>query len=54
MENAVKKAREFADLSSCCTLADDSGICVGALDGCTGSIPCDSVASMEVTRPTMI
>ena len=36
VENAVKKAREFADLSSCCTLADDSGICVGALDGCTG------------------
>ena len=28
MENAVKKAKEIAELSGCCALADDSGICV--------------------------
>ena len=36
MENAVKKAREIAQLSGCCALADDSGICVDALDGAPG------------------
>ncbi len=33
MENAEKKAREIAELSGCCALADDSGICVDALNG---------------------
>ena len=36
MENAIKKAREIAEISGCCALADDSGICVDALDGAPG------------------
>ena len=36
MENSVKKAKEIAELSGCCALADDSGICVDALDGAPG------------------
>ena len=36
MENAIKKAREIAELSGCCALADDSGVCVDALDGAPG------------------
>lgn len=35
-ENALKKAREIAELSGCAALADDSGICVDALDGAPG------------------
>ena len=36
MENAMKKAREIAEISDCCAIADDSGICVDALDGAPG------------------
>ena len=36
LENAVKKARELAALSGCCAVADDSGLCVDALDGAPG------------------
>lgn len=36
MENALKKAREIAELSGQCALADDSGICVDALGGAPG------------------
>ena len=36
MENAVKKAKEIAERSGCSALADDSGICVDALDGAPG------------------
>lgn len=36
MENAVKKAREIAEISGECALADDSGICVDALGGAPG------------------
>lgn len=36
MENAVKKAREIAELSGCAALADDSGICAHALGGAPG------------------
>ena len=36
MENAEKKAREIAQLSGKCALADDSGLCVDALDGAPG------------------
>ena len=36
MENAEKKAREMAEISGCCALADDSGLCVDALDGAPG------------------
>lgn len=36
MQNAVKKAREIAEISGCCAIADDSGICVDALDGAPG------------------
>lgn len=36
MENALKKAREIAEISGCCALADDSGLCVDALDGAPG------------------
>lgn len=36
MENALKKAREIAKITGACALADDSGICVDALDGAPG------------------
>lgn len=36
LENAEKKAREIAALSGEAALADDSGICVDALDGAPG------------------
>ena len=36
MENAVKKAKELAELSGCCAIADDSGLCVDALAGGPG------------------
>ena len=36
MENALKKAREIAEISGECALADDSGICVDALGGAPG------------------
>ena len=35
-ENAIKKAREIAELTGCCALADDSGLCVDALGGAPG------------------
>ena len=35
-ENAIKKAREIVEISGCCAIADDSGICVDALDGAPG------------------
>ena len=36
LENAEKKAREIMELSGCCSLADDSGLCVEALGGGPG------------------
>jgi len=36
LDNARKKAREIAEISGCCALADDSGLCVDALDGAPG------------------
>ena len=36
IENAIKKAREIAELTGCTALADDSGICAHALDGAPG------------------
>ena len=36
LENALKKARELAELSGCCAIADDSGLCVDALGGAPG------------------
>ena len=36
MENAVKKAREIAEISGFAALADDSGICAHALGGAPG------------------
>lgn len=35
-ENAIKKAVEITQISGCCALADDSGICVDYLDGAPG------------------
>ena len=35
-ENALKKAREIAEISGTAALADDSGICVNALGGAPG------------------
>ncbi len=35
-ENAIKKAREIMEISGCCALADDSGLCVDALGGAPG------------------
>ncbi len=36
MENAAKKARELAEISGCCAIADDSGLCVDTLGGAPG------------------
>jgi XTP/dITP diphosphohydrolase len=36
MENSLKKAREIAAITGCAALADDSGLCVDALDGAPG------------------
>ena len=36
MENAIKKAREIAEISGCYSLADDSGISANALGGAPG------------------
>ena len=36
LENAEKKAREISEISGCCAIADDSGVCVDALDGAPG------------------
>lgn len=36
VENALKKAREIAQITGHAALADDSGICVDALDGAPG------------------
>ena len=36
MENALKKAREMAEISGTAALADDSGLCVDALGGAPG------------------
>ena len=36
MDNAIKKAREIAEISGCYSLADDSGICCDALGGAPG------------------
>ena len=36
MENALKKAREIAEITDCAALADDSGLCVDALGGAPG------------------
>ncbi len=35
-ENALKKAKEIAEISGCAALADDSGICVDVLGGAPG------------------
>lgn len=35
-ENALKKAREISEIAGCPVLADDSGLCVHALDGAPG------------------
>lgn len=32
-ENALKKAREICEMTGCAAIADDSGLCVDALDG---------------------
>ncbi len=36
LENACKKAREIAEISGAAAIADDSGICVDALNGAPG------------------
>lgn len=36
LQNAEKKAREIAEISGCCAIADDSGLCVDALGGAPG------------------
>jgi XTP/dITP diphosphohydrolase len=36
MENAVKKAKEIAEISGFCAIADDSGLCVDYLGGAPG------------------
>ena len=36
LENARKKAHEIAEISGCCALTDDSGLCVDALGGAPG------------------
>lgn len=36
VENALKKAREIAAITGCVAMADDSGLCVNALNGAPG------------------
>ena len=36
MENALIKAKAISDMTNMCALADDSGLCVNALDGAPG------------------
>ena len=36
MANALKKAREIAEITGQAVLADDSGLCVAALNGAPG------------------
>ena len=36
LDNALKMAREIAEISGCCALAEDSGLCVDALGGAPG------------------
>lgn len=36
IENAFKKAYEIAEISGCIAIADDSGLCIDALDGKPG------------------
>ena len=36
IDNAEKKAREIAEIGCCYAIADDSGLCVDALDGAPG------------------
>lgn len=36
VENALKKAREIAEITGYAAIADDSGLCVNALDGAPG------------------
>ena len=36
IDNAEKKAREIAEIGSCFAIADDSGLCVDALNGAPG------------------
>ena len=38
MENALKKATEICEITGCASLADDSGLCVNALNGDPGII----------------
>ena len=33
LDNALKKAREISEITGCAALADDSGLCVAALNG---------------------
>ncbi|MBU1864329.1 MAG: non-canonical purine NTP pyrophosphatase, partial [Candidatus Omnitrophica bacterium] len=35
-DNAIEKAREVAKKAHCLTLADDSGLCIDALEGAPG------------------
>ncbi len=48
-ENALKKARVIAFSTQMVTLADDSGLCVDALDGRPGVLP---RGTQVKTRPT--
>ena len=59
-ENALKKAREIADLTGCAAVADDSGLEVKALHGAPGVYsaryagePCDDEANLRLVLKNM-
>jgi len=52
LENALKKARAFAEFTGEAVLADDSGLEVDALAGAPASIPPVTQARTQTTKRT--
>lgn len=50
VENALAKARHAALASGCAAIADDSGLCVGALGGAPGVVSAHYAGEVEVIR----
>lgn len=50
VENALAKARHAALASGCAAIADDSGLCVGALGGAPGVVSAQYAGEVEVIR----
>ena len=50
VENALAKARHAALASGCAAIADDSGLCVGALGGAPGVVSAHYAGEVEVIK----